>query len=78
MVHKKIAHQILRKEVLLGPPFNPRKTRVCEYLELIFNLEAHNGLISYVVYSLEHNGQNGQFFKILPLNFWPLKMVPGR
>ena len=31
---------------------NPRKTGVCEYLER--NLEALNGLKSYVVYSLVH------------------------
>ena len=41
-------------DITLG--INPRKTRVCEYLERpgggLFNLEALNVLISYVVYSL--------------------------
>ena len=51
------------RELIEGVNFNPRKTGVCEYLERlggglfqpplwIFNLEALNGLINYVVYSL--------------------------
>ena len=50
--------KLQKDEISKEIKFNPRKTGVCEYLERpgaplsIFNLEALNGPISYVVYSL--------------------------